>query len=297
MPLLYLAKVNLNSCIFDVYSKKLRIEDVCKQIYEKLTNETSYFDNEQKKYVDIYGNHTYYLRESRYSFQEIIKENNVVTGKLVKTFRKPTESLDEITKKMVTIYNEESVSIYFYYDVFRELIAFCERQSFGYNQFSKAFAHMLSRTVPEYEFEIFLQKDRNLLEEKLSSLKSVQKIKAKLIPPNSNEDDIQELREESDYITQCEDLNAYKLNVEYTSDNMNMDAKVMRDIKLAVSKGYGDLTATGKNINGRIVTINSSQEAAFTNNIRENLGQKDFNEESKNLIDRFLNNIINRRKV
>ncbi len=214
----------------------------------------------------------------------------------MRTFNKPTESLDNVTKKMVTIYNKESVSIYFYYDVFKELITFCERQSFGYNQFSRAFAKMLNKCLPEYEFEIFLQKDRNLLDEKLRSLNTVQKVKAKLIPPNSNEDDIQELRAESDYMIQCEDLNAYKLNVEYVSDNMNMESKVMQDIKTAVSKGYGDMTVTGINRNNRLVTINSSQEAAFTNNIRENIGEADFIEESKSLIDRFLFNLVRRHK-
>lgn len=123
----------------------------------------------------------------------------------------------------------------------------------------------------------------------------MQRVRAKLIPPNSNENDIQELRSESDYMSQCEDLNAYKLNVEYTSDNMNMEAKIMQDIKRAVSKGYGDMSVTGKNLNNRLVTINSSQEAAFTSNIRENIGEKDFIAESKSLIDRFLQNIINRR--
>ena len=105
-----------------------------------------------------------------------------------------------------------------------------------------------------------------------------------------------ELRKESDYMTQCEDLNAYKINVEYTSDNMNMDSKVMQDIKRAVSKGYGDMTVTGKNLNNRMVIINSSKEAAFTNNIRENIGDADFIEESKGLIDRFLNSLIRRHK-
>lgn len=295
MPLLYLAKVNLNSRIFEVYAKRLDIEDVSKQIYERLTSGASYSDNEQKKYTDTYGNLAYYSRDSKYTFQEIIKSNNIITGKLVKTFNKPTETLDEVSKKMVTTYNRESVSIYFYYDVFKELITFCERQSFGYLQFSKAFAHMLNICIPVYEFEIFLQKDQNLLDEKLKNLKVVQKVRAKLIPPNSNEDDIQELRSESDYMAQCEDLNAYKLNVEYTSDNMNMDSRIMQDIKRAVSKGYGDMTVTGKNLNNRLVTINSSQEAAFTSNIRENIGERDFIEESKSLIDRFLKNIINRR--
>lgn len=296
MPLLYLAKVNLNSRIFDVYNKKLSIDEVCKQVYDNIANEACHFDNEQKKFTDTYGNSTYYYRDSQYTFQEIKKEDNVITGKLVRTFNKPTESLDKITQKMVTIYNTESVSIYFYYDVFKELITFCERQSFGYNQFSRAFAQMLNKCLPAYEFEIFLQKDRNLLDEKLKGLSTVQRVRAKLIPPNSNEDDIQELRAESDYMTQCEDLNAYKINVEYASDNMNMESKVMQDIKKAVLKGYGDMTITGMNLNNRMVIINSSKEAAFTNNIRENIGEADFIEESKGLIYRFLNTLVRRHK-
>ena len=295
MPLLYLAKVNLNSRIFEVYKKNLSIEEVCVEIYKTLSNGIEYTDDEKKKYTDTYGNLAYYSRDIKYSFQEIIKHDNIIMGKLVKTFNKATETLNEISQKMVTTYNRESVSISFYYDVYKELITFCERQSFGYLQFSKAFSNMLNICMPMYEFEIFLQKDRNLLDEKLKNIKVVQRVKARLIPPNSNEDDIQLLRSESDYMAQCEDLNAYKFNVEYTSDNMNMDSKIMNDIKRAVSKGYGDMSVTGKNINNRCITINSSQEAAFTSNIRENIGERDFIEESKSLINRFLKNIINRR--
>lgn len=295
MPLLYLAKVNLNSRIFEVYSNKLSIDNICGMLYEKITNKMSCYESEQRRYTDTYGNATYYSRDSEYTFQEITKNNNIITGKLVKTYNKPTEFFDEFTKKMSTTYNKESVSIRFYFDVYKELITFCERQSFGYIQFTRAFAQMLNICMPEYEFEIFLQKDRNLLDEKLKSLKSVQKVRAKLIPPNSNEDDMLVLRSELDYLIQCEELNAYKFNVEYNSDDMNMDSKVMQDIKKAISKGYGDMTVIGKNINNRVASVNSSQDAAFTNNIKENIGEKDFIEESKSLINRFLKNVISRR--
>ena len=87
MPLLYLAKVNLNSKIFDVYNKRLNINDVCKQIYEKIADDTSYSDNEQRKYIDTYGNSTYYYRDSQYAFQEISKTDNIITGKLVRNKR------------------------------------------------------------------------------------------------------------------------------------------------------------------------------------------------------------------
>lgn len=195
---------------------------------------------------------------------------------------------------MITTYIEESVSIYFYYDICNEMITFCERQSFGYNQFTNAFSYLLNECVGIYEFEIFLQKDKNILEEKMKTFKTVQKIKATLIPPNSNEDDLRELRKELEYMQQCQDANATKMNLEYVSENMKMESKAMKDIMTAVSRGYGDVTAIGVNNNGRTQTISSSQDAAYTINIKENISEEDYIEESKLLIQRFLFKLVNK---
>lgn len=193
-----------------------------------------------------------------------------------------------MSHRMVTTYIEERVSIYFYYDVANEMITFCERQSFGYNQFMKAFANMLNKSVKMYEFEIFLQKDKDILEEKMKSLRTVQRVRATLIPPNSTEEDLQELRNELIYMQQCQEANATKVNIEYASENMKMESRVMKDIVTAVSRGYGDVTATGINNSGRQQTISSSQDAAYTANIQDNIGEDEYNEESHNLILRFL---------
>lgn len=296
MPLLYLAKVNLNSRIFDVYDKKLAFEDVFSLIYENVFEGTDFSTKQKEKYTDSYGNPETYMRESKYAFQEINKrENGIITGKLVRTFNKPSEKLDLVSNRMVTTEIEESVSIYFYYDVYKEMITFCERQSFGYNQFMSAFTNILNKCVGKYEFEIFLQKDKDVLEEKLKSFQSVQKVKATLIPPNSNEEDLQELRNELIYMRQCEEANATKINLEYISDSMKMESKVMKDIMTAVSRGYGDVTATGINNSGRQQTVSSSQDAAYTANIQENIGEEDYNEESHNLIYRFLVKLTQRK--
>lgn len=292
MPLLYLAKINLNSNIFEVYDNSLQLEDVLKNIYMNFNAGDRFELKTKERYIDELGNIEYYNKTSGYSFQEINKlEGNVVTGKLVRTFDKPSEELDPITNKMVKTTVQETVSIYFYYDVYKEMVTFCERQSFGYNQFMKSFVSLLNMIARPYEFEIFLQKDKDKLEEKLSTLVSVQKIRATLIPPNSNEDDLREFREELEYMKQCQEANANKLDIEYESNDLKMDSKVMRDIKTAVSRGYGDLNATGMNHNGRKQTIRSSQDAAYTTNIKENIKPIEFNEEAKNMIDRFISKL------
>ena len=77
---------------------------------------------------------------------------------------------------MVNTYIEENISIYFYYDVYKEMITFCERQTFGYNQFMSAFTQLLNDCVGIYDFKIFLQKDKNILKDKMKELRTVHKL-------------------------------------------------------------------------------------------------------------------------
>lgn len=290
MPLLYLAKVNLNSNIFDVYNKKLDIKDVSKHILAKFSSNDTFINITKEKYLDSLGNQNIYFRKSTYSFQEIEKyDEGVITGKLVRSFNKPSEKLDIKTNKMVTSSIEESVSIFFYFDVYKEMITFCERQSFGYNQFMIAFTQLLNKCTFPYEFEIFLQKDEDILEEKLKALTSIKKIRATLIPPNnSNEDNLNLLSDGQWYTSQFSDPNATKIEISYFSSDMNMESQIMKDIKKAVSSGYGDVNATGTNSSGRLQTVKSSQDAAYTAHIQENINENDFKDESRNLILRFL---------
>ena len=71
MPLLYLAKINLNSNIFDVYNKSLNIKDISNLIYEKFDMRNAYNNRTKEKYTDSLGNPKWYYRESSYSFQEM----------------------------------------------------------------------------------------------------------------------------------------------------------------------------------------------------------------------------------
>ena len=296
MPLLYLAKVNLNSKIYDVYNKTLDLNSVFDTIYKNIWRNTDYITKDSEKYNDSLGNPIHYIKESIYSFQEMHNESDgIITGKLVRTYNKPSEKLDYNTQKKIPCFVKESASINFYYDVNKEMITFCERQTFGYKQFLNAFTHLLNKNISEYNFEIFLQKNRDVLEEKINSFHTVKKVKATLIPPNSNYDDLQELQNELEYMKQCKDTNATKLSLEYSSDNMDMESKTMKDIRIAVSRGYGDIALSGINKNGKQQTIRSSSDAAYTVNIQENISTKDFHKESSYLILQFWNKFVNKK--
>lgn len=219
------------------------------------------------------------LQKSQYGITELEKhEDFIITGKVLRTYDKPAEEV--VNGKVKEIFAQENVSIYFYFDVKNELIAFSERQSFGYNQFMRAFEHILNKGMKGYKFEIFLQKDNDVLQQKLDELVIISAFKATLIPPNSNEDDLQMLRENLQYIADCKETNANKVKIEMQSIDANTslkrESRYMQDIMKAVSKGYGDITTYGIAQNGKRRIISSNTDAALTRVIDENMGKKSY---------------------
>lgn len=292
MAIMYLAKINLTAGIFDVYQKKLNLADVKATIYSEIDEAKSYKTTSGYTYSDELGNRRKTRYKSEYSFKELEKrENNIITGKLVRAFEKPTEKIDE-NGKIYQIQNQEMVSIYFYLDVAHELIAFSERQSFGYNQFMTAFSHILNDNSKNYIFEIFLQKDQDVLQEKIKNLKIVRSVKATLIPPNSNEKDLEEFKSSLQYLNVCEETNAnkYKIEMSTSDDNrsLNVESQYMKEIYNAASRGYGEMTAHGINQNGKRQAISSNLDAALTRNINDNMSKYDYDSEAENFILEFL---------
>lgn len=292
MSLMYLAKINLTSAIYDLYQNKINIDDVTKSIYNQLNDQIKYSVVSNKKYKDSLGNTRKYHQNSIYTLTELNKMDDlIITGKMVRTFRRPTERIND-KGKVISSFNTDNVSIYFYFDVKNELVAFSERQSFGYNQFIIAFNYMINQNKEKYKFEIFLQKDNMVLQEKINRLKSVYSVKATLIPPNSNEVDLKEFRETLQYIKDCESMNANKMRIEVSADNelnsLRTESKYMQDIFKAVSRGYGDVTTYGINENGKKQIVSSNLDAALTRIVDENLVEPEYNDEAHNFILSFL---------
>ena len=301
MAIMYLAKLNVTSKIYEVYNNNLNISNIIDEVFEKLDNSKIYIEEEKRKYVDEFGNKIIYTKKSKYQFAELEKniENKIITGKVVKNFNRPTEELDKEKNEVTSTYTDEYVSIYFYFDVLRESITFCVRQSFGYNQFTNAFNNLINLTIPGYGFEVFLQKDEDILEEKLKEFKRITKFTATLVPPNSNEEELEELRNTLNYIGDCQESNASKYRLELMDSNenpgLNRQAKIMQDTVTAVTRGYGDLTAIGYNGSDKLQVVKSNQDAALTSVVDDKLTDVDFIKQAKNFIDRFFAKIIQRR--
>lgn len=291
MPKLYLAKVNLNSKIFSVYEENLDISEVLKCIYDRVVSTEKFVVSHKSYHTDSIGNITSYQNKSEYSFAGLKKENMVITGTILRNYTKPNEEENPVTKKLETIIKNESIGIRFYFDVRRELVTFCERQSFGYNQFTVAFNQLLNKCVKTYEFETFLQKDRNKLEEKIGELHNITRVRAVLIPPNPNGKGVSSIRD------RCINTNSTKMTCEFESDDMKMDSEEMMEIREYVAAGYGDFTAVGTNLNGKAQRISSSVDAAYCVEIGDNLDEEAFNFEAKHLIISFEDYVKNKKDI
>ena len=137
--------------------------------------------------------------------------------------------------------------------------------------------------VKKYKFEIYLQKDQAILSEKLQRLRKIERVSATVIPPNSNKDDLDELRN----IGMVKDLkasNANQIKMVYKSDAMNMNSDIMKNLIQMSTRGYGEITVNGSDELGKRKQINSSKDAAFTAKIDEHIDEKGFIDEARELI-------------
>lgn len=143
-------------------------------------------------------------------------------------------------------------------------------------------------TNGNHSFEIYLQKDSKLLQEKLADFKKVTKLKLVIIPPNANEEDsLEELRKLSNTIVDAKSLNSHKTTVECSSDNIDMSSPKIVAMQKLVSHGYGDLTISGIDTTGKGKTINSSSDAAFTSEYNDHFTPASFIQAAKDLMNRF----------
>ncbi len=294
MPKLYLAKVNLNSTIFAAYKEKGKIKEIMDVVYSSFNDGIQV--NLLKTYTqtDSLGNKKKDERSIKYSLTEITKSDNCISGKIMRTYPRLNEKLNKQTNKYKTVYEEQNTSIYFYFDVYNQLITFCERNNFGYKQFlegmksliNKSISYALNETV---EFETFLVKDDDELKNKIKQMKKVKQIHLIIIPPNdSDEKSLEELREISNGITPSEEINSKKTSIKYQSDEINMKSSKVLDMQEIVTCGYGNMVLTGEDDSGNEITVDSNKEAAFSTNILSNLPIKEFIKLSRNLMNRFI---------
>ncbi|MDD4600035.1 hypothetical protein SDC9_20871 [bioreactor metagenome] len=289
MALIYYAKLNINSVVFDIYSGKVKIHEILDKLYTKIDEETEF-----AKTTSFYIEEESELKEitELYCFSDIVKSlspRKYISGKVVRRFPLHTEEFDEETRtsRKVVLQNN-SVSINFYFDVDNEIISFCTRQKFGQNQFVEAFQGLVNQYMKDIDFEIIILQDSLNIREKLQKVYKITKIKSVFVPPNANEEHLRAMYDNS--VKNMEDANVTKkTNIFETSKKsnkgINLQAKMIEDIlgteeaHKKYKNGYAKIEAEGEHEDGSRFHYSSEKDSPYITVI---------DDEIKNVIPEFI---------
>ncbi|AYE53514.1 hypothetical protein OEA_28005 (plasmid) [Priestia megaterium NCT-2] len=282
MTILYYSKINVNSNIFGVYDKELSIPDIMAKVFESLDDKQEYIKKELKNFTDRDTGESRTVESKEiYNFSELEKYRDLnevyITGKLVRRYPIFSEKFDNKTRKSKPIVHEDNaVSINFYFDLKSEIVTFYVRQKFGYKQFNEAFEKLLDIHMLDIGFKVYLLNDPYKIQERLKMLHKVRKIKSVIIPPNVNEEELEDLfneqtleLKESNVTRKTSVFETHKKNPK----GMNIDSGMVRQTldvsNVYISRGYGKLEIEGETIDGTLFKYDSEVDSYYNTSIHE----------------------------
>ncbi|MFF2857796.1 hypothetical protein [Peribacillus sp. NPDC058002] len=281
MAFLYYAKVNVNSNIHEIHQKQGSIEEIMDRIYDQLNDEVEYSIEETKQFIDDSGEEQSITKTEKYNFSKLDKVKDInkfyITGKLVRRFPFKGEEFDEETRESETvIYNNNSVSTYFLFDLQSEIVVFFERNKLGYNQFIEGFQGLLDQHIPDIGFEVFLAKDKFSVRERIKMFRKVHKITSTIIPPNANEEALEDLYDrkseemaEGNITRQTGIFESHRRNKKGIDINSKEVSNVINISEAFISKGYGKLKVEGENSEGVEIHYDSDADSPIQTRITE----------------------------
>ncbi|NFQ86809.1 hypothetical protein FDG04_16210 [Clostridium sporogenes] len=278
MAVMYFSKFNVNSKIYEVREGRISIDEILKELFYKINDDKQYNFIKTNKVKQEDGNYEEKIVvNDTYVFSELEKDESEMSiyGKMVRVYPMIGEKYNEELKKSEkAIVKNFSASIKFYFDIKKEIIAFCTPNHFGYDQFNFGFKHLCQEYIPNMEFEVFLQKNVSDLKAGLKNFKKVNKISATIIPANANEEELNILRESAEYMENMEEAKITKQKVEFYASLKNdygidCESKMIKSTFLQSTNGYGNFVAEGVDNKGNDIIFNADENAPYTRNIKD----------------------------
>jgi len=260
MALMYFSKFNINSQIFDVYREPDLQKEILDTVFRSIDNTVEIDDEEEG---------------CRYKFCDIVKDEDELTivGRLVKIFDGEEQSYDPVKDTVATIWQQDKAeSSTFCFDLKTEQIAFIIRRGLKYRQFNKYFKLLVEKYFPEDAFEIYLENNIGELKKKINKMQRVLSIESIIIPPNANEAEYDLLFGATRDEIKASGATLYKQGLEISAKSkksLMINNNLVTRMFYAISKGYGELVAKGRDGNNTPVTVKSDEDAPYTSPIPE----------------------------
>lgn len=260
MAFMYFSKFNINSQIFDVYKEPALQGKILNLVFQRIDN-TAEIEVEED--------------ECRYKFCDIIKDydNLTVVGRLVKIFDGEEQSYDAEKDTVATIWQQDKAeSSTFCFDLKTEQIAFIIRRGLKYRQFNKYFKLLIEKHFPEDAFEVYLENNIGELKKKIGAMQRILSIESTIVPPNANEAEYDLLFGATREEIKASGATLYKQGLEITAKSkksLMINNNLVNRMFYAISKGYGELVAKGRDGNNTPITVKSDEDAPYVAPIPE----------------------------
>ncbi|KLU61449.1 hypothetical protein CEB3_c21280 [Peptococcaceae bacterium CEB3] len=251
MSTMYFAKLNFNSEIYKVYDDASLKGKLLNQIYQGLTEKIMHVENNEKyKFITLTKN----------------PDDFWISGRLVLITPGINTSYDETSDDIVEeLIDNKAAYVAFLFDLNKEEIAFVPKKDFGHNMFIREFKALLELAVPDMEVEIYLEKNVNMLLQRMKQLALIQQVQVHIVPPNGDKDDFDAL-----FSTGSDEIRetwATKFGISLVAaakTGINASSKYIRKLVAAVSKGYGKMEVIGKDVAGTRTKVTSDEDALYT---------------------------------
>ncbi|MFK7693319.1 hypothetical protein [Paenibacillus sp. HJGM_3] len=276
---LYFSKVNLNSHIFKVYDKKIKLEETLDKLYTKI-NEKVEYTREDMKTVE-YGETYTYDATYNFNFLEKLDFPRSIVGSIFKKSPLFFNEVDSNTGKLRKMMVDNTEVIEFYFDVHKEIVVFYTTNRFGFQEFNHAFGELLNRSMSNaeenYYFDVSLLKEGlsvDRIKEQLKSIGKLHSLKIEIIPPNADDEFLDKIQKNGEkYLNNIKAGNVTQTSILFTSRNdegLNLDAEIINEeiekiedihselsAELAIRNGYVKVEAESKE--GRKYTTNDNR--------------------------------------
>lgn len=274
MANIYIAKLNVNEKIYEVYKNEIQLSKLLKNLYYNL-DDKKILENE--------------FNEVRYKIVDIEKdpENFIISGRFLRIFKSQTQDFYDSDKDTVVekALGDKAEYVPFTFYVKREIIAFVPKQTFTRKQFLKIFKEFITYSYPEIgEVDLQIKYDNASIDKKFKKIKVLKKVEVVIVPPNGDEDLWEGLKNVEKDLKETE-AKKMSFSLEATKKKpLKKTSNLVQGFLKFVKNQYGELEAIGydaKNNEVNIDTINdekliekykiSESEKNSPNEIRETL--------------------------
>jgi hypothetical protein len=254
MSKIFFAKMNVNEDIYEVYNNKKSLNSLLQKIYLNVRTKTIIYDD----------------KGGRFKFFDLDKadDNSIIMGRLGYIKKGVHSSYDPENDTAIDTLDDNKIEyITFYFDVYKEMLAFTVTPILTKKKVLKYFEELIKKES-NIGVIFMLESDIAELKIQLRKVDVLRKVTLNLVPPNGDKDQFAKLF--SLDAEKVSEAGATSIKQEYRNSSkkgLKKDSDLIEDATTGIALGYAEGVFYGKNKQGEPVEIHTEDNAPFVTQI------------------------------